>query len=105
MIHGIKDIPRRLVVLLLSLFGVGVSFLNGQGVAPPPTSPSVPPLGNARGSVNPATGPFEQILVWLTDARRNFTAVQDYTCMLTKRENVNGVRVRPNGLVNAAYLK
>jgi hypothetical protein len=35
--------------------------------------------------------PFEQLHGWLLEARRNFTAVQDYTCTITKRENINGI--------------
>ena len=48
----------------------------------------------AHAPVVPASAnvpsPFDQPLAWFLDAKRNFTAVQDYSCTLTKRENVNG---------------
>jgi hypothetical protein len=55
---------------------VVTSFTNGQGATPPA----------AQAPANP----FDQPRTWLLEARRNFTAVQDYTCTLTKREIVNG---------------
>ncbi len=39
---------------------------------------------------SPAPSPFDEPLNWLVEAQRNFTAVKDYTCTLSKRENVNG---------------
>lgn len=38
-----------------------------------------------------AQSPLDQPLAWLLEARRNYTAVQDYTCTLLKRETVNGI--------------
>jgi hypothetical protein len=70
-----KCLRQQAILLLLALFGIGEALALGQGI---PT----------------AAGPaalFEQPRAWLLDARRNFTAVQDYTCTLSKRENVGGV--------------
>ncbi len=54
----------------------------GQGTPPPGPRPAEPPVAQA---------PLDQPLAWLLEARRNYTAVQDYTCTLLKRENVNGI--------------
>ncbi len=76
-----RGLSRCVLLYLVGLVGFGITFAQGQGVAPTPAPPaaSVPP------------SPLDQPLAWLLEARRNFTAVQDYTCTLTKRENVNGV--------------
>lgn len=77
-----QAIRLLLGVALCGLGGTGVAFVNGQGL---PVTPK---------AVSPATAiapsPFDAPRAWLLEARRNFTAVQDYTCTLTKRENVNG---------------
>jgi Protein of unknown function (DUF1571) len=40
----------------------------------------------------PATeNPLDQPLAWLQEAKRNYTAVQDYACTLVSRETVRGV--------------
>lgn len=33
---------------------------------------------------------LDQTITWLTEAKRNYTAVKDYTCMLVSQENVGG---------------
>ena len=73
-----KHRSRTIVALLACLFASGPPYLAGQGVPP------------AAGSNAARPAPFDQPLAWLLEARRNFTVVKDYTCTLTKRENVNG---------------
>lgn len=73
-----QRLARTVTALLVCCFASRLPCLSGQGV-PPPTAPSA-----ARPSA------FDQPLAWLLEARRNFTVVKDYTCTLTKRENVNG---------------
>jgi hypothetical protein len=87
MIHGRKGrgLSRQAIYLLLGLFGIGMTFVQGQGVAPPGGPRQVQPAAAVVGT------PYDQPMAWLLEARRNFTAVQDYTCTVTKRENVNGV--------------
>jgi hypothetical protein len=77
MIHGRmgKSLSLQIVLLLLGLFGIGQALALSQGIP---------------AAAAPFTTPFDQPLAWLLDARRNFTAVQDYTCTLSKRENVSG---------------
>src|SRR5882724_1004735 len=37
-----------------------------------------------------AQADLDQAIVWMTEAKRNFTAVKDYTCMLVSQERVKG---------------
>jgi hypothetical protein len=91
MIQGRKRPPltRSIFAWLLGFVAVGLPCLRGQGVATPSVPAPAPP-----GTVIPVAGPgasaFDQPLGWLLEARRNFTAVKDYTCTLSKRENVTG---------------
>jgi hypothetical protein len=71
---------RQVVAALIFVGASGVMSLMVQGV-PAQTAPR-PALASPS--------PFDQPLNWLLEARRNFTAVKDYTCTLSKRENVNG---------------
>jgi hypothetical protein len=87
MIHGRtrRGLSRLALFVPLGLFGFGLTFIQGQGISPPAAPKTITP---AAATV---TNPYDQPLAWLLEARRNFTAVQDYTCTLTKRENVNGL--------------
>jgi hypothetical protein len=69
---------RHAVAALLFVCASGVMSLMGQGV---PTQTAPRPASSSA---------FDQPLNWLLEARRNFTAVKDYTCTLSKRENVSG---------------
>jgi hypothetical protein len=84
MIHG-RFLPGASVLLVISLIGIGWTQVVGQGITPGGTQQPFPPAAVPAGSS------FDQPIAWLHEARRNFTAVQDYTCTLTKREKVNGV--------------
>jgi Protein of unknown function (DUF1571) len=86
MTHGKigRGLSRRAFLVLLGLFGGGLSLVFGQAPAPPTR-----PGGVAQASAN-IPSPVDQPLNWFQDAKRNFSAVQDYTCTLTKRENING---------------
>jgi hypothetical protein len=80
-----KILSRQATLLLLGLFGAGQALVEAQNNQSP-ASLRAPTAGAAT-----FTTPFDQPLAWLLDARRNFTAVQDYTCTLSKRENVGGL--------------
>src|SRR5947209_4182157 len=70
------------LAVLLPFAGFGFLSAHGQ------SAPGVP-----AGSPFPATShasQFDQPLGWLQDARRNFGAVKDYACTLSKRESING---------------
>jgi hypothetical protein len=69
-------------LVFASIFSMAVLALPAALGQDPGTKPASPA---------PATAGFDQVHGWLLDARRNFTAVQDYTCTLSKRENINGV--------------
>src|SRR4051794_32047110 len=56
-------------------------------VAPAQQAPGTPPAANPA----PAATPIDQALAWLTEARRNYTAVKDYSATLAKRERIRGV--------------
>ena len=55
----------------------GLPSLEGQTAPAPSASRAAP-------------SPFDEPINWLLEARCNFTAVKDYTCTLSKRENVSG---------------
>lgn len=76
-----RSLCQFAILLLLVLVSGSVTYVQGQGTAPPAVVQVNAPGANA----------FEQPLGWLLEARRNFTAVQDYTCTLIKRENINGI--------------
>ena len=42
---------------------------------------------------------LDQAIAWMQEAKRNYTAVKDYTCMLVSQENVNGK------LLDANYIQ
>ena len=37
-----------------------------------------------------AQADLDQAIAWMTEAKRNYTAVKDYTCLLVSQESVNG---------------
>ncbi len=78
-----RGLSRHVLCALGGLWLAGLTVALGQ--SGPPTQPR---------TVTPAaavtTTAFDQPLAWFLDGRRNFTAVQDYTCTLAKREKVNG---------------
>lgn len=76
------SVSRQAALLLLGAVIGSPALAQAQG-NPASLRPQTP-----GGALN-AT-PFDQPLTWLLDARRNFTAVQDYSCTFSKRENVNG---------------
>ena len=69
--------------LLLGAALVLLPAADGQDAKgqPPPTV-ATPPA---------ADSPLDQPLAWLQEAKRNYTAVQDYACTLVSRESVRGV--------------
>ena len=45
---------------------------------------------SAQGVVPAAASPLDQPIAWLKDAKRNYTAVKDYTCVMVSQERVKG---------------
>jgi hypothetical protein len=57
------------------------------------------PLLSGQGKVVPAAvkqSPLDQPIEWLEDAKRNYTAVEDYVCTLTSQERVKGKLLERN---------
>ena len=55
--------------------------------------------GQDAGKVIPARAelsPLDQPIAWLTEAKRNFTAVKDYSCWLVSQERVKGELLEKN---------
>ena len=80
-----------LVVLGFLCVGPALDPLQGQpspGKGSPPAAPQNP------AAPPPAASSLDQPLAWLLEGRRNFTAVRDYTCTMTKQERVGGVLSR-----------
>lgn len=61
---------------------------SGVQPTPPPGTQPIPP---GVPTATPAAHPLDQPIAWLGEARRNYTAVKDYTCTMIKRERVRGV--------------
>jgi len=57
----------------------------------PPSAPSTPPATPPANTAEKEPLPLDQPLAWMLEARRNYTAVKDYTCTLIKTERVNRV--------------
>ena len=77
--------------LHLGIVGLGIGLLAwtlletaAAGQAPGGNPPAAVPAGA------PATAQIDQALAWMQEAKRNYTAVKDYTCTLISRENVRG---------------
>ncbi len=81
----------RLLTLLGAALG-SVAFVEGQGI------PAIPTANNSASH----TSAFEQPLAWLQEARHNFSAVKDYTCTLSKRENIGG-RLSDEHIIDAKF--
>lgn len=47
-----------------------------------------PPVQPAAGAPMPA--PLDQAIAWMHEAKRNYSAVKDYTCTMISRENIKG---------------
>src|SRR5947209_3395886 len=43
-----------------------------------------------------AQADLDQAITWMQEAKRNYSAVKDYTCMLVSQENVNGKLLEAN---------
>src|SRR5689334_5719241 len=47
-------------------------------------------LSHAQPAPQPMIDPLDQSIAWMQEARRNYTAVRDYTCTMVSRELVKG---------------
>jgi Protein of unknown function (DUF1571) len=89
--------------LHLGIVGVGlvgvawtlaVSGVIGQ------TAPQVPP---GQPSAQPsAAAPLDQAIAWMQEAKRNYSAVKDYTCTLISRENIRG-RLKDENIIQMKF--
>lgn len=64
---------------------VSLACLAAFGSASPLAAQTLPVSANAPEQS------LDQAIAWMQDARRNFSAVKDYTCTLASRESVRGV--------------
>lgn len=74
---------RRLGVISFAICGLAWSLLAAQGDGQPPAQP--PPAAAA-----PMLTPLDQAIAYMQEAKRNYTAVKDYTCTMVSRENIKG---------------
>src|ERR1051325_3148963 len=72
--HGGHRMNLRIVGIALAVEAIAGSMTLAQGIVP------------ARGDASP----LDQPLGWLKDAKRNYGAVKDYTCILVSQEHVKG---------------
>jgi hypothetical protein len=90
--------------LHLGIVGVGLTGLAwtllGSGVdgqTPPPNPPGQP---NSLGAA--ALPPLDQAIAWMHEAKRNYSAVKDYTCTLISRENIKG-RLKEENVIQMKF--
>lgn len=76
----------------LHLFGAANEQASAQGQPPSTTAPANPA----------ASSPLDQPLAWLQEGKRNYSAVRDYSCLLVKKENVNGY-VSPDNFIQFKF--
>jgi hypothetical protein len=80
---------------------LGLTLLGGgqpPAQSPPPASPSAPQL-MVTGGVAPApSSPMDEPIRLIQQARAAYQSVRDYTCLLVKRETVNGT-LSPDNVV------
>jgi hypothetical protein len=115
-VHAGQGRRRSRLWYLTGVGVLGLALLGGQYPANPPTNsiPPVPPPGpqpmpqEAQGqAVVPTaaavpvapTNAMEQAVVLLEQARTAYAAVQDYTCLLVKRERAANGTMPPDNLV------
>ena len=69
------------------------------GQAPPPNPPAVPPPAG-----QPAVpAPLDQAIAWLHEAKRNYSAVKDYTCTLISRESIRGKLQKEDNVIQMKF--
>jgi hypothetical protein len=75
----------RWAALGLGVTGLGgtvcISAVDGQAPANPANPPAVQ---------QPAQQPLDIAIAWMHEAKRNYSAVKDYTCTLISRESIRG---------------
>jgi hypothetical protein len=88
--------------LHLGIGGIGIGGLAWAllaatvgGQAPAPNqAPAVPPAGAQL-----ALTPLDQSVAWLNEAKRNYSAVKDYTCTMISRESIKGKLQKEESIV------
>ncbi len=86
---GLASIGIGSVALsLLASVVEGQVPMTNPGAAPPAAAPGVRPI--------------DQAMAWMQDAKRNYTAVKDYTCTMVSRENVKG-KLKEESIVQTKF--
>ena len=94
---------RRLHLRIVSV-GIGVLALTllaaaVGGQTPVAQQQPIVPAGGAAGVV----APLDQAIAWLNDAKRNHSAVKDYTCTLISRENIKGKLQKEDNIMQMKF--
>jgi hypothetical protein len=82
---------------LLGLGVIGGAYPPGGGTSPPATPVAPRPSGGAAAAA-PAASPLDEPFRLLDLARQSYQNVRDYTCLLVKRERMNG-QLPPDSLM------
>jgi Protein of unknown function (DUF1571) len=69
------------------------SGVDGQA---PPSAPAQPAAGQPSGSQ------MDQAIAWMQEAKRNYSAVKDYTCTLISRESIRG-RLKDENIIQMKF--
>jgi hypothetical protein len=78
----------------LAVAALGLVLLGGErpSASTPPTTPSTPqPMAKAAAPSATPASPMDEPIRLITEARKAYQNVRDYTCLLVKRERINGV--------------
>lgn len=62
----------------------------------PPSAPTQPSAGQPGGSQ------LDQAIAWMQEAKRNYSAVKDYTCTLISRESIRG-RLKDENIIQMKF--
>lgn len=61
----------------------------------------IPPAVQQAGG--PALTPLDQGLAWMQEAKRNYSAVKDYTCTMISRENIRGKMQKEDNIIHMKF--
>lgn len=78
-------------VLGLVLLGAGQPPISSPPPPPPPSAPRPMDSTAANAPVAPSASPMDEPLRLIHEAQKAYQNVRDYTCLLVKRERVNGM--------------